>query len=115
MKDFSTDEFISFEEFIESLRVFCRSGNDELDEHIFKMFDLGKTNSIDQEELIMMLVNFPDIGFSNPQNINMPDRFYQNIKESVIRHVQIIEKADHKLAGNSGSAALRESQIRSQA
>lgn len=70
MKNFSNDDYISFEEFIESLRLFCRSNNSELDDHIFKIFDLGNTNTIDEEELQMMLINFPDIGFSNSQNIN---------------------------------------------
>lgn len=65
MKNFSTDDYISFEEFIESLRLFCRSSNNELDENIFKIFDLGNTGTVDEEELIMMLINFPDIGFSN--------------------------------------------------
>lgn len=35
----------------------------------------------------MMLINFPDIGFSNSQNINIPDKFYTNIKESVVKSV----------------------------
>ena len=67
--------------------MFCRSSNNELDENIFRMFDLGNTGVIDLEEINMMLINFPDIGFSNSQNINQPDRFYQNVKESVIKHV----------------------------
>jgi Ca2+-binding EF-hand superfamily protein len=50
--------------------MFCRSNNAELDENIFKIFDLGKTGYVDEEELTMMLINFPDIGFSNSQNIN---------------------------------------------
>jgi Ca2+-binding EF-hand superfamily protein len=53
-----------------TIGIFCRSSNDEMDEHIFKIFDLGKTEMINQEELIMMLINFPDNGFSNSQNIN---------------------------------------------
>lgn len=56
--------------FLISLGIFCRSNNTELDENIFKIFDLGKTEFVDEEELTMMLINFPDIGFSNPQNIN---------------------------------------------
>jgi len=51
------------------------------------MFDLGKTKSIDLEEITMLLINLPDIGFSNQQNINLPDRFYSNIKDSIIKHV----------------------------
>jgi hypothetical protein len=39
-------------------------------------------------EIRMMLINFPDMGFSNSQNINIPDKFYLDIKESVIRSVQ---------------------------
>ena len=105
MKDFSNDEYISFEEFIESISkfdilvhvlmiflnmyigIFCRSNNQELDSVIFQMFDLGKTKSIDLEEITMLLINLPDIGFSNQQNINLPDRFYSNIKDSIIKHV----------------------------
>lgn len=42
---------------------------------------------INKDEIIMMLINFPDIGFSNSQNINIPDKFYTNIKESVVKSV----------------------------
>lgn len=35
-----------------------------------------------------MLRNFPAIGFCNYQNVNIPDEFYPNIKEAVIRFVE---------------------------
>ena len=37
----------------------------------------------------MMLLNFPDIGFCNSQITNLPDKFYTNIKDSVIQSVSI--------------------------
>ena len=36
----------------------------------------------------MMVINFPDMGFSNSQNINIPDKFYTNIKDNVVRCIQ---------------------------
>lgn len=38
---------------------------------------------------MMMMINFPDMGFSNSQNINIPDKFYTNIKENVVRCVRM--------------------------
>ena len=37
---------------------------------------------------MMMVINFPDMGFSNSQNINIPDKFYTNIKDNVVRCIQ---------------------------
>lgn len=51
------------------------------------MFDLQDSKLISLEEMTMMLHNFPDIGFSNAQNINVPDIHYQSIKDSFIRSV----------------------------
>ena len=93
---------ISFEEFVSALRKFTsyfdsndfcflgylsRSSDNEIDGHIFQMFDLQDSKLISLEEMTMMLNNFPDIGFSNSQNINVPDIHYQNIKDSFIRSV----------------------------
>jgi len=63
---------------------YVRSPEDELDFHIFKLFDLSETKEITLEEMEMMLINFPDMGFSSSGNVNMPDVFYQNIKEQVV-------------------------------
>lgn len=49
------------------------------------MFDLTDCKVITLEELMMMLINLPDMGFSSANNINMPDRFYLNIKDSIIK------------------------------
>lgn len=63
-----------------------------------------------------MLINFPDIGFSNPQNINQPDRFYQNIKESVLKHVQLIDQENGTATpGVSSMQNLPKNQAKSQA
>jgi hypothetical protein len=44
---------------------------------------------INKEAINMMIINFPDMGFSNSQNINVPDKFYVNIKENIVRCVQL--------------------------
>ena len=51
------------------------------------MFDLCDNKVITKEDIIQMLVNLPDMGFSCSQNINVPDKFYQNIKAQVIECV----------------------------
>ena len=43
----------------------CRSEDEELDHYIFNMFDLCENGKIMLVEITMMLVNFPDMGFSN--------------------------------------------------
>jgi hypothetical protein len=43
---------------------------------------------INKEALMMMVINFPDMGFSNSQNINIPDKFYTNIKDNVVKCIQ---------------------------
>ena len=69
---------------IAAMRSLSRSRDEELDEYIFQIFDLSQSKLISLEEMTMMLINLPDMGFSNSQNINLPDRFYLNIKESVL-------------------------------
>ena len=71
-----------------NLGCLCRTEDQELDNYIFQMFDLCETKRIMLNEIRMMLINFPDMGFSNSHNINIPDKFYLDIKESVIRSVQ---------------------------
>ena len=53
----------------------------------------------------MMLINFPDIGFSNSQNINQPDRFYLNVKDAVLKHVLMVEKEESASQGESPFAS----------
>ena len=54
----------------------------------------------------MMVINFPDIGFSNSQNINIPDKFYTNIKDNVVRCVRNAkirrEASAQSIIGNNG-------------
>jgi hypothetical protein len=52
------------------------------------MFDLCETKYISKEEINMMLINMPDMGFSNNQNVNLPDKFYLNIKDLIIQSVR---------------------------
>lgn len=79
---------ISFQSFIVGLCDICRSDNEELDKTIFKMFDLSVNQSfITLSDMTTMMINMPDMGFSNNQNINMPDKMYLNIKQQVIECV----------------------------
>jgi len=95
----SDEPYINFQDFLVAsskypftpyfyLGCLCRSTDDELDTHIFKIFDLCETEVINKEALMMMVINFPDMGFSNSQNINIPDKFYTNIKDNVVRCIQ---------------------------
>lgn len=69
----------------------CRSEDDELDETIFEMFNLSENKTyITRQDILQIVINFPDMGFSSSQNINAPDKFYQDIKESVLRCVSIL-------------------------
>ena len=91
IKDFNSSnfEYINFENFLCGLRNLCRSDEVELDFYIFRMFDLcDNKDFISKQDLTTMLINMPDIGFSSSQNINVPDKFYHNIKNSIIYCVE---------------------------
>lgn len=88
----SEDDFINFQDFLCGLRYLCRSDDDELDRKIFEMFDLCENKVITKVDMIQMLINFPDMGFSSSQNINVPDKFYLNIKESVVQCISKRQK-----------------------
>jgi len=68
VKDFNKPglDYINFENFLIGIRNLCRSPDSQLDYFIFKMFDLCDNREfITQQDLITMLINMPDIGFSN--------------------------------------------------
>jgi len=77
-----------------NLGYLSRSSDDELDQYIFQLFDLTSSKQISLEEMQMMLINLPDIGFSNSQNILEPDRFYTNIKNSVLTCISKVNQND---------------------
>ena len=58
----SQSDCITFKNFVESLRLLCRSNC--LDESLFTMFDISERNLLDTNELKMMLINLPDLGFT---------------------------------------------------
>lgn len=83
-------ENINFHNFLIGIRNICRSKDEELDYYIFQMFDLSENkNFITKEDLVCMLINLPDIGFSSCFNIYTPDKFYQNIKNSTVYSVRM--------------------------
>lgn len=63
--DKSEDDFINFQDFLCGLRYLCRSDDDELDHKIFEMFDLCENKVITKVDMVQMLINFPDMGFSS--------------------------------------------------
>jgi len=68
VKDFDKSglEFINFQNFLSGLRNLCRSDDSELDYFIFQMFDLCENKQfISKEDITTMIINMPDIGFSN--------------------------------------------------
>ena len=59
-------EQIHIKAFLTGLRNLCRSEDLELDYFIFQMFDLCENkNFISASDITTMLINMPDIGFSN--------------------------------------------------
>jgi hypothetical protein len=62
----------------------CRSTQAELDKCIFEMFDLRNSDIISKDDLNMMIVNLPDMGFTLSQNVMVPDIQYKHIKEEVL-------------------------------
>lgn len=51
------------------------------------MFDLQNQSLISLEDMTMMLMNLPDLGFSSGQNIYAADKFYLDIRDSVVKCV----------------------------
>ena len=81
-------DYIDFAEFLIGLRCLCRTENSELDQYIFTMFDLTSTNDIGENELLTLLMNYPDMGFNSSHNISTNDPFFQDLKHSVVKHIQ---------------------------
>ena len=48
------------------------------------MFDLRNSDLISKDDLNMMIVNLPDMGFTLSQNVMVPDIQYKHIKEEVL-------------------------------
>jgi len=44
---------------------------------------------VTKEDINMMIVNFPDLGFSTMQNANLPDEYYKEIRETFVKCCQI--------------------------
>jgi Ca2+-binding EF-hand superfamily protein len=68
---------------------YCRSSDAELDVTIFKLFDLSNSNNVNLREIRMMLTNLPDLGFCAQTNIELPDRFYSNIRDEICECLEI--------------------------
>ena len=87
----STSRSLYLQPVSKNLKITCflgllsRSDDDELDKYLFTIFDLQQKQEISKDSILTMLRHFPAIGFCNYQNVNIPDEFYDNIKESVIR------------------------------
>jgi hypothetical protein len=84
----------------------CRSPDAELDERIFDIFDVSNHQKITQEELTMMLMNLPDIGFSTAQSIYAPDQFYTNIRDAAIFAIHHINQNNHLERGDQRGASF---------
>jgi hypothetical protein len=51
------------------------------------MFDLRKSDLISKDDLNMMIINLPDMGFTLSQNVMVPDIQYKHIKEEVLNSI----------------------------
>jgi hypothetical protein len=51
------------------------------------MFDLRKSDLISKDDLNMMIINLPDMGFTLSQNVMAPDIQYKHIKEEVLNSI----------------------------
>lgn len=89
--DGSKEEDISFKNFLESLRLFCRSSY--IDDCLFAIFDIGQRGFLDWNELQIMLINLPNLGFTMRQNQNETENMYRNIHDSMIECVEAKLKA----------------------
>ena len=58
---------------------FCKSSDKELDEVIFKVFDLEKNGRISRQELNLILFNIPMIGFCEAQSLLRGDTNYFHV------------------------------------
>ena len=53
---------------------FCRSSDKDLDEHIFKVFDLINQGKISKEVMNLIVFNMPMIGFCDAQSFLKADK-----------------------------------------
>ena len=51
------------------MNLLCRSTDDELDRHIFKIFNMRNDDKVHKDEIIMMTVNMPDMNFGLTKNV----------------------------------------------
>jgi hypothetical protein len=51
------------------------------------MFDLRNSDLISKDDLNMMIINLPDMGFTLSQNVMVPDIQYKHIKEEVLNSI----------------------------
>lgn len=68
---------------------YCRSSDDEVDSLIYKIFNLDNRGGVSYEEIQMMLINLPDLGFSCTTNLDIPDLFYEHIKTQLIQCLEL--------------------------
>ena len=78
---------ITFKNFIQTLQQLCRSSRADQDKNIFKIFDIRDSQEIGKEEITMMIVNLPDMGFTLSQNVLIPDIQYKHIKDEVLNSI----------------------------
>jgi Ca2+-binding EF-hand superfamily protein len=78
---------ITFKNFIQTLHQLCRSSRADQDKNIFNIFDIRNNQEIGKEEITMMIVNLPDMGFTLSQNVLIPDIQYKHIKDEVLNSI----------------------------
>jgi len=78
---------ITFKNFIQTLLQLCRSSRADQDKNIFNIFDIRDNQEIGKEEITMMIVNLPDMGFTLSQNVLIPDIQYKHIKDEVLNSI----------------------------
>jgi hypothetical protein len=73
------------------LGCICWSKEEELDLYIFKIFDICDKNNglINKNEMMMMLNNLPDMGFSNFYNLDSQNKIYNDIKCMVVKNINM--------------------------
>lgn len=65
------------------MTIFCRSSDSDLDEHIFKVFDVLNSGILTKGQLEVILFNLPMFGFCHTYNLSKPDTDNEYIQKQI--------------------------------
>lgn len=74
---------IDLKKFQTIITIFNRTSDSDLDEHIFKLFDVLKSGKISRGQLQVILFNLPMFGFCLDSNLSKPDSENEFIQKQI--------------------------------